>query len=442
MFKFSSFYISCLFALIYTPANAQKMTDRDADFIVLVIGNNLRDNYPFVDISAKYVADLEQKMAAGRYHNLSEDELAQRVNEDLQKVHIDRHLHVYKNVVSGQQNSAPAVSWEVALKEINYGFQGVDLDRITSTAYVNVPGPMYAVQETFEMAASAMNMSAHSKYVIIDLRENPGGSGHICRFMASYFYNVGDEKYYLYGFHKNKAQDEQEWTYSFVPGKRNPDAKLYILTSRHTASASEGMAYGLQKLGRAVIVGDTTAGAGIAGSDIEIKGALRMFLPVKMIVQPHSTIGWEGTGVYPDVLADKEDALVKTKQLILKDIISTNPSNQKKETAQWLLDNYTTFVGTNYSTFPGKYSDDIAITKTDTGFVWNKTVSGQPARSLVLKELKQDVFGVVGYHPELIPNSCRIYIHRNEHGKIDGLTMKELMGNGSIHVIAYNQKHP
>lgn len=440
MFKCSILYISCLLTLIYTSANAQKVADRDADFIILQISNHLRDGYPFVDISAKYVTALEQNMTAGRYHNLSEDELAQKVTEDLQKVHIDRHLHVYKNVRSGQKDTGPVVSWEVALKENNYGFQGVNLDRITSTAYVNVPGPMYPVQETFEMAASAMNMAAYSKYVIIDLRENPGGSGHICRFLASYFYNAGDEKYYLYGFHKDKSRDEQEWTYSYVPGKRNPDAKLYILTSGRTASASEGMAYAMQKLGRAVIVGDTTAGAGIAGSDIELKGALHMFLPVKMIVQPHTAVGWEGTGVYPDVPTGKEDAWVATKQLILKDIINTEPSNSKKEAAQWLLDNYTTSTGTNYVAFPGKYNDNVVITKTDSGFVWNKTSPGQAPRSLLLTAIKQDVFGVVGFWPGSASNSARIYIHRDEHGKIDGFTMKGLIADGSIRTLASNKK--
>jgi hypothetical protein len=434
MFKFSRLYISFFCALIYTSANAQKIEDKAADSIITQISNSLKDGYPFVDISAKYAAALKQKMTAGRYHNLTEDEFAKKVTEDLQAVHSDRHLHVYKRATPAQ-STGPVVSWEASLKEGNYGFQGVNLDKITSTAYVNVPGPMYPVPETFEMAASAMTMAAYSKYVIIDLRENPGGSGQICRFLASYFYNAGDEKYYLYGFHKDKTQDEQEWTYAYVPGKRNPDAKLYILTGRHTGSAAEGMAYGMQKLGRAVIVGDTTAGAGIAGSDIELKGSLHMFLPVKMIVQPHSTVGWEGTGVYPDVSTGKEDALLKTKELILKDILSNDDSDKRKQAAQWLLDNYTVSSGNHYEAFPGKYNDDVTITKTDSGFVLNRA-----ARALVLKELKQDVFGIIGFQPELTPNTYRVMIHRNEHAEIDGVTIVGLMTDGSMRTLGYYQK--
>ena len=133
------------------------------------------------------------------------------------------------------------------------------------------------------------------------MRDNPGGSGTVGRLFGSYFYPAGDEEFYLNGFHKDRSTDEQEWTYVYVPGRRIPDAKLYILVNAHTASAAEGFAYAMQKLKRATIIGQTTAGAGIAGEFVELGHGLRMFLPVKMVVAPHTQQGWEGTGVVPDV---------------------------------------------------------------------------------------------------------------------------------------------
>ncbi|WP_255501619.1 hypothetical protein [Olivibacter sp. SDN3] len=35
-----------------------------------------------------------------------------------------------------------------------------------------------------------------------------------------------NEQFYLNDFHKDRKFDEQEWTCSFVPGRRNPDAKV------------------------------------------------------------------------------------------------------------------------------------------------------------------------------------------------------------------------
>ncbi|NVH77284.1 hypothetical protein FSB08_33515 [Paraburkholderia sp. JPY432] len=119
--------------------------------------------------------------------------------------------------------------------------------------------------------------------------------------LASYFYKVGEEKFYLNGFYKDRGQDEQEWTYAYVPGPRMPNARVYILVNSRTASAAEGFAFAMQNLKRATIFGQRTYGAGIAVVYIELGHGLRMVLPEKMVVAPHSTVGWEGKGVVPDV---------------------------------------------------------------------------------------------------------------------------------------------
>lgn len=305
--------------------NAQTVEESEVRTVVQTLTDQLVEVYPFPDISAKYQETLLKNEKAGHYKELTEDSLAKRLTEDLRAVHKDVHLRVMKNEETYKRLLAPPTkrpddSTELKrMKQQNYGFKSVQIDGDKSTAYLDIPGPFWGTQESFEMAAAAMNMAAYCEYVILDIRHNPGGTGQMGRFIASYFYKPGNEKFYLNGFHKDRKMDEQEWTYAFVPGKRNPQAKVYILVGPGTASASEGLAYAMQKLGRATIVGDTTAGAGIAGSFVPLKRNLIAFVPVKMVVGPRSDEGWEGIGVIPDVFAGEEDALEVTRKLIKQD---------------------------------------------------------------------------------------------------------------------------
>lgn len=464
---------SAVLLIVYTfistvAADAQVINRREADSLINVISTKLTDQYPFTEISILYTNTLQKKLAAGKYYNLSEDGFAKQVTSDLQAAHKDVHLRIYKDIPvtpvaagttlnsSASSKNSPAINSPEVLKNNNYGFQAVEQDRITSTTYIDIPGPMFPTQETFDMAANAMNMAAYSKYIIIDLRENPGGSGEIGRFLASYFYEPGEEKYYLYGFHKDKAKDEQEWTYGYVPGKRNIQAKLYILTSRHTASAAEGMAYAMQKLKRATIIGDTTAGAGIAGSDFDLKDQLRMFLPIKMVVAPYTTAGWEGTGVIPDIVTYQGDALLTTRSIILNDIIKTDSSSVRKEAAEWLIadktsksladrqnyagiENYA--VAQNYTGLAGLYTDGISITRSKYGYSWNNIKDGKITATFKLKEVKSDVFTVVSLYTDYRTCNARIYIERDRTGKIDHIILKALCKDGSIRVSPIQYKH-
>jgi retinol-binding protein 3 len=292
------------------------------------IGKGLEEGYPFPEISKKYIATLKSQETKKAYQGLTPEKLAKKITADLRETHKDVHLTIFHSKDYFEQlTRSHSNNWtpEDEKKELerkrgnNYGFDAVELDKKTSTAYIKISGGFHGDQEAFEMAANAMNMAAYSKNIIIDIRDNGGGTGMMGRFLAGYFFNAGDERYYLHGYHKDRTKDIQEWTYPFVPGKRMPDSKLYILVNKHTASATEGFAFALQKMQRATIVGDTTAGAGIAGSMIPLKENLVVFMPVKMVAAPGSEQGWEGTGVIPDVVVKGEDARTETEKLIKKE---------------------------------------------------------------------------------------------------------------------------
>jgi Peptidase family S41/N-terminal domain of Peptidase_S41 in eukaryotic IRBP len=308
-------------------ADDQALPDSDVRDVLKTLSQELIKHYPFPDISKRYAQALNDAAKSNRYHGLDHCDLAKKVTDDLRTTHKDVHLHVFCDKSFRHTTAANASASSKPLG-VDASIESVELDKNLASAYIQSQGSWGQGKDNYEAVASAMGLAAHAKYVIIDIRNNPGGSGTIGRFFASYFYDAGDEKFYLNGFHKDRSDDEQEWTYDYVPGKRLPDAKLYILVNDHTASATEGFAYAMQRLHRATIIGQTTAGAGIAGSIVDLGHGLSVFLPVKMVVAPRTQEGWEGVGVKPDVVTPVGEEKATALQMI-KDDIAKQPAKDE-----------------------------------------------------------------------------------------------------------------
>jgi retinol-binding protein 3 len=308
----------CLLASQAGQAQASTLADDDVARIAKSAGDQLLERYPFPELAGRYADALSAKVKDGSYRGLDDCGLAKRMTADLRTVHKDVHLQIFcDSQLSKALAPHASTSGQPRMKDL--GFEGVDLDMDTSTVYIRSQGGWQANGDTFAAASHAMGLAAQAKYVIIDVRDNPGGSGEMGRFLASYFFADGDEQYYLYGFEKDRERSQQEWTYAYVPGKRLPEAKVYILVNKNTGSAAEGFAYALQRMKRATIVGQTTAGAGIAGEFKPLPHKMSMFLPVKMVVAPHTTTGWEGVGVVPDVSTAPDGEREAAMALIRKD---------------------------------------------------------------------------------------------------------------------------
>jgi len=86
-------------------------------------------------------------------------------------------------------------------------------------------------------------------------------------------------------------------------------AKIYLLTSRKTASAAEHLTLSLKRTKRAMLIGETTAGAGHFGRTTPLGGGYRAFIPVGRTFDPDTDKGWEQTGIEPDVKVPAERAL-------------------------------------------------------------------------------------------------------------------------------------
>jgi len=155
--------------------------------------------------------------------------------------------------------------------------------------------------------AAAMELVAGTYALILDLRNNGGGSPEGVALWCSYL--LTEEPTHLNDiFHADTGETRQFWALPYVPGTRYVDRPVYVLTSRHTFSGGEELCYNLQALGRAELIGETTGGGAHPTRGYPISRAVMIGIPFARSVNPVTGTNWEGTGVTPDVAVPEDEA--------------------------------------------------------------------------------------------------------------------------------------
>lgn len=159
-----------------------------------------------------------------------------------------------------------------------------------------------------DVIAAAMTLVAQGDALVIDLRNN-GGGAETANLITGYLLDGGGHP--LTGTY-NRPRDEYRpsTSPSWVPGRRFGGSKpLYILTSRKTFSAAEALAYNLQALGRATVVGEVTGGGAHPFEYRRVHKHFALDLPEGRSINPITGTNWQDVGVQPDIPVPAEDAL-------------------------------------------------------------------------------------------------------------------------------------
>ncbi|HZI29041.1 MAG TPA: S41 family peptidase [Gemmatimonadaceae bacterium] len=285
----------------------------------------LEENFIYPDIGAAYSRMLRGKLASGAYARFpSSEEFANVVTADLQAVNREGHLKLMAPGAQPPGQSAAGTSGSgvgkagwlapgVAYLSI-HGFQG------NRSEYTRLMNRLREVLDRFSTAQS----------VIIDARPYVGGALEETDIMASYFFAKPTIL-----LHIDIRQDVEKSGFSplgesatlrrisgpkgvvrreqvAVPSKaatKLRQARIFLLTSRATASGGEGFTLSMKHTGRATIIGEATAGAGHLGRTTPLTGGYRSFNPVGRPFDPATGKGREQTGVDPHVKVPAEKAL-------------------------------------------------------------------------------------------------------------------------------------
>jgi len=303
--------------------------------VVEGVAARVQASYVFRDRAAVIARAIRARARRGDYDGVtSARALADSLTAHLQAAGRDRHLRVrYSHDILPAQPwrrsaTTGADSLRARGRRANFGF-GRPRRLLGDIAYLEIHDFGFEPQWAEETVADVLTRLADAPALIIDLRRNGGGSPRMAAFVTSYF--LGPDSIHLSTLYWRGNRVERVYTRPSVPGRRyGPDRPVYVLTSHATFSAAEGFAYGLQALGRAVIVGDTTGGGAHAGGLHRVTDHFGVWVPGARAVNPITKRNWERIGVRPDVAVPEREALGVAHALALRQVLAQEPDAERR----------------------------------------------------------------------------------------------------------------
>ncbi|MFO6446149.1 S41 family peptidase [Erythrobacter sp. NE805] len=299
---------------------------------VAALATRLEEDFVFPDKGRAYAAMLRANLAAGKYDgSASAEAFAKAVSADLQAVSPDGHLRVH--VVPPEARGGPEGERQGGGGP---GMPGPDTNTITGSGWL-AEGVAYIGFDAFfgteaTMAALRSFIAEHrgAKTLIIDIRGHRGGGLAEMDLLFPEIYAepttlvamdtrasvaarqgspVEDARVRRVAGPEGMVRDE----HYVEPAKDGAfqRAQVFVLTSKRSASAAEHLALALKGTARATLIGETTYGAGNFGGMVPLdKGfSYAAFVPNGRTLDPRTGVGWEGTGIAPDVAVPASEAL-------------------------------------------------------------------------------------------------------------------------------------
>lgn len=184
-----------------------------------------------------------------------------------------------------------------------------------------------------ETAAAALHFLANSDAVILDLRGNRGGYPDMGLFIASHLFERST--HYANVYRREGDRTEQQWTTNFVTGPLLTRQDVFILLGRDSFSGAESLAYNLQALGRATIVGEQTRGGATGINTLRVNERFQVSVSDVNFTSPVTNSNWEATGVVPDVPCARAEALVVAHLLALERLAEKSDDPAQKTELAW-----------------------------------------------------------------------------------------------------------
>lgn len=287
---------------VVPPRSSATLSADDRRAIVASLGTALRDQYVFPDIGERAGAKIAAALAGGAYDMLtSSGALAARLAADIGTIAHDKHLRVLADDAGG---TPPGMG---VMSKAEGGI--VRADQLAGgVGYLEVVGfpPPPAFRPVLDKAMAAL---AGSRALIVDARRNHGGSPEAVAYLVSYF--IAPDR----PINDIVSRVEKTNTFTRQSYRSQPtpvsfaETPVYVLTSKDTFSGGEELAYDLQALKRATVVGEVTGGGANPTGFVDLGHGLGAAIPFGRAENPTTKANWEGRGVRPDVAVPADGAL-------------------------------------------------------------------------------------------------------------------------------------
>ncbi|AYQ34189.1 hypothetical protein DTQ70_19405 [Runella sp. SP2] len=368
------------------------------------ISTAIQEKYVYPDKALLITNFLTSQYKLGKYSQLTSlKDLADNLTEDIHSIHHDKHLRIEYDIKLEQDiirfNNSQEGKKEITELDIsneksqNFFFRKLEIlpSNIGYIEFTNFALPSEEAQKTIR---SAMQFLSHTDALIIDLRNNRGGSGKSNNLLG-YFFKEKTKT----GRNFNRLTNT--WTENFIaPADFFLDIPVYVLTSKRTFSAAEGFAYILQNQHNAVVVGESTSGGAHLTRSFSLGNGLVGFIPYLRSENEKTHTDWEGTGVIPEVRTEAKNALLFAHNKLLENKLKNANANEKSK-IQWLINYNQSKTATivldsaKLARFTGRFAE-FEITKQGTNLYFrdvnqsNKTPFQMTPISLTLFQVGED----------------------------------------------------
>lgn len=303
----------------------------------------LNESYVYPDVAKKMGDAVAARAAKGEYASITTAKaLADKLTADFREVSKDKHLHMEYDAAGlpddGPDNTdedAASADERSFMARVNFGFEKVERMR-GNIGYIDIRGfvPPALGGET---ATAAMSFVANTDALIIDLRQNGGGTPAMIAYVLSYLFDGPVHINDIYT--RTTDETRQWWTSPSVAGLKYGGKKpVYVLTSSRTFSGGEELAYDVKNLKRATLIGETTGGGAHPVRPFKVSAHFAIGVPFARAISPVTKTNWEGTGVTPDISVPADAALDKAYRLAIENLRDTTSDKERKAQLQRLLD--------------------------------------------------------------------------------------------------------
>jgi hypothetical protein len=314
----------------------QSLTTETRRTVIDGVAEILRDQYIIPDTIEIMISALEAHLKKGDYDDFTDSQkFAARLTEDLHASGHDKHMRILFIEPRWGPDEEPQIPPPKKileeLRSMNFGFGSVSLDQTTVPGRTIATLPIHgfipsepefspAHEPIREAIGKIVSNVSEADALLIDLRNNHGGSPRTVSFLLSYLLDNGPV--HILDFVDRSGNIEL--SFSTLPTSDLPKGTtrfggtkpLFVLTTENTISGGEEMAYDLQAFKRSkAVIGEgneTTAGAANPITKPrhiceEIFGKGWWVVAVPSVRPVHAVTGtnWEGVGVLSDVVAGK-----------------------------------------------------------------------------------------------------------------------------------------
>lgn len=352
LFKIKTFLLTLFVLVTAAEAGAQAgdftLTPAITREVVTQAAMVVEDAYVFPDVGLAMAVELRRALAAKEYDDISAPQkLAEKITEQFMAVSKDKHMFV---VMTPEVIPLDYDFWEEVAepsdiqkdydRRRNYGFNKVER-LVGNIGYIEY-NEFSGIEGAEPVFAATMEFLKYTGGLIIDLRNNGGGSPDTVELLSGYL--LSDERVNLGSWHYRKDNEVKHiLSTAKLDGPRyGAERPVYILTGKNTFSAAEAFAYDMQARERAIVIGEVTAGGALPGEMRRLQERFLIRISTAHVIHPITGTDFEGVGVIPDHPVAPADALKVAQEMMLEQLIAEalpSPAREEREYALRLLKN-------------------------------------------------------------------------------------------------------